>query len=64
MFSNLHLLLTKTQNSSDITSIVRIKRLTSDITRWDFNKIEGGPLGAKNFRKKSHSAEKNWGGGL
>ena len=52
LFPNLRILLTKTQYSSDITSNVWIYRFTLDITRGDFNKIEGGPLGDKKNSKK------------
>ena len=40
LFSDLRLLLTKTQYRSDITLKVRLYRLTSDTTRGNVNKIE------------------------
>ena len=51
LFSNLRLLLTETQYSSDITSIVRILSFTPDITKRDIDKIEGTLWIQKNRKK-------------
>ena len=61
LFSDLRLLFTKTQYSSDITSKVRINRLTPDITRTREASMESkrDPLKTTKILKKYHSAEKN-----
>ena len=58
LYSNLRLLLTKTQYSSDITSKVRIYRFTPDITRGNSIKSKGALWRQKNS-KKLHNAKKN-----